>query len=517
MKRLLFLQIAIFLLYWKILQIGFVFDDRFLIIQYDDLDWNRIWQSELWSFSENRTGFYRPLFLCSLYLDQLLFEKNALGYHVHSLLWHLSAVCSLWVILFRKKEYFGFSDVEVFLATAIFGLHPFCSEVVYWISARNDSMCLTLSLLSIFFLWREQPRWVLGGFCFFGALLSKETAVALMPAVLFLESKHRKWIGILIGGVLLQWFLLRSMILTDFQSLVLHSEHLSQIPIVFIDQLARFWIPLNLSPAQTIILLSIPWWKWLLGGLTLYWLGRSFWIDPKMRFWIVFGAGAMIVTIPPITHTGIFGDRYWIYALPMWGIHLSRELNWKMLTPLLFGWAIMVWNQGDAWKDDYSFWERQYKQTPNSFTAVSFAHISYERSELNQAYLLYQEGYSASSPYLYGCDNFLTLALKLEGAQRAIQASSWLEMKECRWTAAGWGVLAVAYTVEQDWNKVREILQREEVDPFRRLDLVQAIVYLQDGAEEEFCEIWNSWSNQASLRKQIKIISPLQPILECND
>lgn len=517
MKRLLILQIVLVFLYWKTLHAGFVFDDRFLILENGELNWNRIWFSELWGFSDNRTGFYRPLFLCSLYFDQGLFEKNPLGYHIHSLFWHLLAVCSLWVILFRKRVHFGFSEIEVLLATAIFGLHPFCSEVVFWISARNDSMCLTLSLWSLFFFWREKPNWLLGGLFFLGALLCKETAIVMIPSVLFLESKHRQKISLILVGVFLIWFLLRSMVLTDGELFVLHSEYLSQLPMVFIDQLARFWIPLNLSPAQAITWLSIPWWKLLLGGLTLYWLGKSFWMEPEMRFWIIFGVGAMIVTIPQMAHVGMFGDRYWIYALPMWGIQLSRKLNWKMLSPLLLGWVIMVWKQGDFWKDDYSFWENQYRQTPNSFTAVSFAHISYEKTKLIQAYQLYQEGYSVSSPYLYGCDNFLTLALKLEGAEKVIQASSWLKGKQCRWTGTGWGVLAVAYAVEDNWGEVREILKREEVDPSRRLDLVQAIIYLQEDAEEEFCEIWNSWSNQASLGKQIEIISPLQPILECND
>ena len=519
MKRLFVLFILLLLLYWKITQAGFVFDDRFLIVQNDSWSLERIWLSELWGDSEDRTGFYRPLFLCSIYLDRLLFGLKPLGYHIHSFIWQVILVFSFWLLLSSKQEYFEFSEHEKIGATAVFAFHPFLSETVYWISARNDSMCLSFSLFALFFVWRERPKWFLGGLCFFAALLSKETASALLPAVLFLDKKHRIRLFFLFGILFLGWIFIRSMVLENPQSLLIQSSYLQKLPFVFLDQFARLWLPLNLSPVHTLNGFSIRWWEGLLGGTTLVLLGLTFWKEKRVRFWMVFGFGAMILTIPPMMHTGVFGERYWIYLLPMWGIVILQTLNWRILFPLILFWFPQIWMQGDVWKDDYSFWESQYSQNPSSFSAVSFAHISYEKKHLAQAYQLYQEGYSVSQPYLYGCDNFLTLALKLEGAKKTIEAFSWLQDKteQACWGGAGWGILGVAYAVEEDWEQVGKILAQNYSDPYRRLDLVKAIVYLREENSQEFCKIWNSWSNQDNLERQIEIISSGLTIVECHE
>lgn len=517
MKKNLILLLILLLLYSKLTQAGFVFDDRFLIVQNDSWKLERIWFSELWGDSEDRTGFYRPLFLCSIYLDRLFFDLEPLGYHIHSLAWQLLSVLGFWLILSHKKEYFGFSEIDIMAAVSIFSFHPFCAETTYWISARNDSMCLGFSLFSIFFIWRERPKWFLGGVCFLAALLSKETALALLPALLFLQSKHRKKIVLFFGVILVSFIFYRNMVLEGAKVLQLQNLYTRTVPLVLFEQFSRLWLPLHLSPVQTLQWFSFYWWKGLLAATTLFLLGKLFWSDPRVRFWIVFGLGAMSLTIPPMMHTGLFGDRYWIYLLPMWGIVLMLTFDWKICIPLLLVWSPFIWVQGDVWKDDYSFWEYQYSQAQNSFTSVSFAHISYEKGYLMQAYQLYQQGYSDPQPYVYGCDNFLTLALKLEGSKRVIEASSWLERIGCDWGGTGWGILGVAYAVENRWNEVYDILQKDHKDPHRRLDLVEAIVFLREGKEEEFCKIWKSWSNSDNLERQIQIVSPDVAILECHE
>ena len=143
--------------------------------------------------------FIDRYFYVQFSIDRILFGLNPLGYHLHSFLWHLLSIFVFWLILSAKKEHL-LSLIKILVATAVLAYHPFCAETIYWISARNDSMCLSFSLLSLYFLWREKPQWLWGGLCFLAALLSKETAIALLPAVLFLGIKHIKRLAIFFRG-----------------------------------------------------------------------------------------------------------------------------------------------------------------------------------------------------------------------------------------------------------------------------------------------------------------------------
>jgi hypothetical protein len=180
------------LLYIQGLTGDFVFDDQFLIVDtMSKLTISDIWMGGLWGSDQNQANFYRPLFSMSIWLDQQLFGFNSIGYHIHSLVWHLVNI-----VLFARLSKNILSESQSQIATCVFGMHPLMSELVYWISARNDTMALTFVLIFLNVWTRQQSgigkeremNWqqvcILSS-VFLCGLLSKETALVLFVPVVF--------------------------------------------------------------------------------------------------------------------------------------------------------------------------------------------------------------------------------------------------------------------------------------------------------------------------------------------
>ena len=168
--------------YLPVVQLGFVSDDPALILvnrpsiaQIPDFFF-----ADLWAGTD--TGYYRPLFVSTLAVDRALFGHDAWGFHLHSLLWHLLAGLGVHRL---ARAWAG--ERAALVAAAVFLLHPLQSEVVVWVSARNDSMAVALACASAMVLFPAQRAWtrsLLGGALALAAMLSKENAVAAVVALL---------------------------------------------------------------------------------------------------------------------------------------------------------------------------------------------------------------------------------------------------------------------------------------------------------------------------------------------
>ena len=77
---------------------GFVWDDIPLIVQNQALvdgSVRSFFTDDLWAESgagDVSSGYFRPLVLLSFAFDRWMFDLEPLGYHIHSLVWHLIAV-----------------------------------------------------------------------------------------------------------------------------------------------------------------------------------------------------------------------------------------------------------------------------------------------------------------------------------------------------------------------------------------------------------------------------------------
>jgi len=127
----------------------------------------------------------RPLTELTFWLNDALFGRSPMSWHVVGLLLHLIVVALVWDVL-RKL----IGDRAGLVAAAIFAVHPMMTEPVAYVFARGTLLAALFSLLAM-------RSWIAGRFWiatlwFTAAMLAKEECVAL-PLVLILLPVPRNW------------------------------------------------------------------------------------------------------------------------------------------------------------------------------------------------------------------------------------------------------------------------------------------------------------------------------------
>jgi Tfp pilus assembly protein PilF len=179
---------------------AFLYDDRVQVLENPTLkslgNIPRMFVQSVWQFlgggSDQPLGpYYRPLFNIALVLNYQVFGLKVFGWHVSSLLLHLTA--TLLVYLLARR--WGLTAAVAAAAALFFGLHPIHSESVAWVSALPDPLAAVFILLSV--LLYERRYYARGRrlsmvlslvFALLG-MLSKEVAIVL-PVFLIL----REWL-----------------------------------------------------------------------------------------------------------------------------------------------------------------------------------------------------------------------------------------------------------------------------------------------------------------------------------
>jgi len=121
--------------------------------------------------------YYRPLVNLSFVVNAHLGGSNPWVYHVTNGLLHATACLLLFVLMLRL----GIHPACAFVTSLLFAVHPMHVASVAWIPGRNDLLlgCFALGALGLLTL-NDEPWGPFGhALCFAGALLCKETAIAL--------------------------------------------------------------------------------------------------------------------------------------------------------------------------------------------------------------------------------------------------------------------------------------------------------------------------------------------------
>ena len=178
------------LLYLPTLRYDFVWDDRGLITENQDLlapaPFGFFGQSFThWWANQGRIPhqYYRPLVISSLWLDRRLSGLRPFGFHLTSVLLN----CGVGVIVALVLAEMLASFWPALLGGLAFALHPTHVESVAFVSDRTDLMMTLFILLAFIALLRYRRRpaggmLVLTVLSFAAALLCKETA-ALFPVL----------------------------------------------------------------------------------------------------------------------------------------------------------------------------------------------------------------------------------------------------------------------------------------------------------------------------------------------
>lgn len=496
---------------------GFVFDDRFLIVEtMGQVSLYDIWFGGLWDNTDHQANFYRPFFSMSIWIDQMLFGNNSFGYHIHSLLWHM-----LNIVLFAHFGSRLLNELQARIATVIFATHPLLSEVVFWISARNDTMAMTFVLCFLCLLYTKleyapsRSKVVALCFVFLSGLLSKESTLLLFIPVLVhsIQYKRIQLLGAMLSivVVLFGW---RYRLGVSTPALDPDNIHLfwSKIVPFMVDGFGRLLFPWRLSPSSPLAWLTVTWWQI---GLALCTIGMCFLYIKKTQnalMWITWLIASIVIALPAIIFTGNFGDRYWSLGLIAWSFIFARVVPLKWIwIPVPF-WMALIFFRGVAWQSDLNFWEQEVTQYPTPYAKVSLALIQYNHGDLDTALQGFYEGLNEEPPYVEGdgCMSFVSTVLSLEGAQSALEASDWAMSKGCEQNGKMIGLRAVLLAGLGRWDEVNEIVLVDWNDPTRRLDVVRIAVSAREESWSDFCREWDTWSDKDRLVQQLKVLSPIQ-------
>jgi len=498
--------VGIFLVYARTLALNFALDDIFLIknnILLHTDPW-KLLLGDLWAGDESvaQSSFFRPLFLLSVLLD-LVITKDPWMFHLQNVLWHVAASMMLYVLLTR-----WLNSVQGLLAVAIFAFHPLQSEVVIWISARNDSMAAFFAFLSLWLYCQE--KWspfksLLGIVCVMCALLSKESTIFL-PVLVLLMAPQKKFYrffesGLAIGMVVGLRKYLGISVISPSEA---HWELFwNKAMMIVMGDFSRILIPWPLCATRPLAWDNIGAPIIIIG---VFFLGMLIYLcrDKYARVGVLSSILFFIPTLWPTMLNGMHGDRYLYIPIAGLAFAIARTITWqRWMAGILLCWVVVIQQRIPNWDGDRALWGSMYEQKQSSFSAVSFAHILYNEKKYKEAALLYQEGYAAKIPYIAGCSSYIVSIFKITNPSITIEAGDWAIERGCSLSGIMAGVLGVSLVAEGQWEEATKMQQISPLDPTKRIVLVRAVLALREGNWSRYMNIRSSWSTVSNFDRQI--------------
>ena len=136
--------------------------------------------------------YYRPFIELSYMADDLLWDLDPRMMHLENVFLHL---CNAFLVYLVARRLYGDTSLPVvpFVASLLFAIHPVQAEAVSWIAGRTDPMVAGFVLLSLLFFLRARQGGSMLDTAFAAvmamcAILTKETAAALLPSLLLLHN-----------------------------------------------------------------------------------------------------------------------------------------------------------------------------------------------------------------------------------------------------------------------------------------------------------------------------------------
>ena len=203
--------LAIIAAYSPALKYQFILDDHRFVNDPRVQTAGHVWDyftNYVWAqFTGGPSSFYRPIFVLWMRLNFILSEMSPWGWHLLSIAKHLLVAVLLGTLVWRLLR----DRTAALLAGALFALHPAQTESVAWVTVPDPLMAAAILGSVLLYLKyaessanttpsttkssrksrkdRKAPKqghsvvgWLIGSvFVFMMALLSKETAIVLLP------------------------------------------------------------------------------------------------------------------------------------------------------------------------------------------------------------------------------------------------------------------------------------------------------------------------------------------------
>lgn len=162
----------------------FVFDDTAVVKNRGDLkDPSYFLHLFVSPYHQNmpKTGLYRPLTMASYSINHNVLGGSAASFRIVNIIIHaLNSFLVFWLVSrFLKSRVVAYSSFFLFLA------HPIHTEAITSIVGRAELLTFFWSLITVYFFLKNYK--LLASISFLFALWSKETALVLLPILLYLE------------------------------------------------------------------------------------------------------------------------------------------------------------------------------------------------------------------------------------------------------------------------------------------------------------------------------------------
>ena len=419
---------AAVLVYADSLLNSFTMDDELYILRNPQVTQHSAW---LLFHPNTVSNVYRPVTFFTFAMNWIAARYQPFGYHAINLLLHLAVVLLLFFVLREILQGSAHYEPVCFAAALLFAVHPIHTEAVSSVVGRSE--LLAAGFLLAAWLFHLQDRYILSLFCVVLALLSKESAIGLLP--LAVAGDYAK-------GQLKSWTRYAAIAVVSFLYVgalwKIQGGHLGAAAVSVLDN------PLTLLPASLRVLNAVRIaWKYvalLLFPVTLScdysynqillyadfrhllvpaiaamavvlaWIWA---IWKKKSGYIVAGAvyfAGFAATSNILTRTGtIFGER--LAYLPSAGFCLLAALAWQWLADRHRNAAIAVLAlvvaalgiraaaRNRDWRDNTALYTQAGDAVPNSAKMRTFRGIVYlgagqfdrSRSDLQAALNIYPE------------------------------------------------------------------------------------------------------------------------------
>jgi tetratricopeptide (TPR) repeat protein len=136
---------------------------------------------------------FRPLYTALFTTNYAIFGTSAWGWHLVNVLIHMGATMMVFLVI---NEVIA-RKWTALIAASLFAVHPVHAEPVAWVSAVIDPLMALFALAAFYFYLRYRKRgdWyyaLIAAVLFFGALLTKETALGLLLVIAYCELSYFK-------------------------------------------------------------------------------------------------------------------------------------------------------------------------------------------------------------------------------------------------------------------------------------------------------------------------------------
>lgn len=349
--------------YFNALYNGFVFDDRFQILENrwisDTKYISEIFTNNVWNFDKQQqpsnSNYYRPLMHIIFMMDYQLFGLKPWGFHLVNILFHTGVSILVFLVLLqllvREPQPLPtqYHVSAAFFAAMLFAAHPIHTEAVTWISAVTDVSSTFFSLLSLYLYIRsedgERGIYLLSVIAFALATLCKEPALTLPLILISYDSLFRKprrlnlkkyipYLAVSVVYLALRLHALRGLVPVRPSVDLTPYEYIINVFPLFCQYLEKLLFPANLSfwrdfhPIKSLLLAkgAVPL------TISLAYMGIV-WLAYKRNKTVCFGLILIVIPLLPALYikaisAAPFSERYLYFPSVGFVILAAYGLSW---------------------------------------------------------------------------------------------------------------------------------------------------------------------------------------------